>query len=121
MKNSKISEINALAREGHEINEVIAMVKPLYRRLDEITLELIALGIESETTDAFKIVIIDNYSDKNTTFKVAAFKRFDVRIEELRPTIATLRKRLKKDVIKKVRVKTGKPGAKKKIDPFKVR
>lgn len=121
-KNAKILElINALAKEGHEINEVMAMIKPLFRRLDEITLELIELGITSEVTDSYKINVLDNYSDKNTNFKVAAFKRFDLRIEELTPTISSLRKRLKKDVIKKVRVKTGKPTVKKKIDPFKVR
>ncbi len=114
----KKSELKQKIEEALEISEVLALVKPLYARFDAITLDFIAAGISNQVVDGYKINIIDNYADRNTTFKVASFKHYDLKIEKMFATLRDMQTTVRKKTAKKVRKAVkDKPT----IDPFRVR
>lgn len=115
MARMKKSELKEKIEEALEISEVLAMIKPLYARFDALTLDFIAAGITNQIIDGYKINIIDNYADRNTTFKVASFKHFDLKIEKMFATLNDMQTTVSKKTAKKVRKAVK---AKPLIDPF---
>lgn len=74
MKKLSKKEITNLIIEHENIMATLDTVKPLYRRQDEITLLLIGQNIADSGW-----AVVDNYADKNTCFKLAAIKRFELK------------------------------------------
>jgi len=54
--------------------------KPLYAELDAIIVELSKKVKREYVVDGLKIEIVDNFETKNTCFRPAAVKRFDVKV-----------------------------------------
>jgi len=71
----KPAEIKKLVAEAKDVMTQLEAVKPLYRRLDELTLLLMGLDISG-----MGLAVVDNFADKNTVFKVAGVKRFDLKV-----------------------------------------
>src|SRR5271167_4313980 len=94
-----------LVQRAAEILDSLAIVKPLYRELDDITLALIGMDIFSIVYGDIQLTVVDNFSEKNTCFRVGRFKRFDVEIER------------KKDIFRISEPKEEKPREKPKAKP----
>lgn len=86
-----------------EIKNTLESVKPLYDELDELTGELGEVAEVNQTlatNDGRFVTLIDNFADKNTVFRPAAVKRFDVELltgEELAKKAEKLAKKAKKE------------------------
>lgn len=74
MKKLTKKQITELLVEAENIQASLATVKTLYTRLDEITENLI--GQELSNTG---FSIIDNFAEKNTVFRMAGVKRFELK------------------------------------------
>lgn len=72
-KDKKIAE---LAIEAKRVMEMLESAKPLYNRLDELT---IALKGNEEILPAYGLQMIDNYSEKNTVWRAHGIKRFELK------------------------------------------
>lgn len=55
--------------------------KALYDELDRLTLELQAEGFSHELLDGKVITLRDNFADKNTVFRVAGVKHYEIIVE----------------------------------------
>jgi hypothetical protein len=88
--------ISALVTRLIEIEGILEGCKPLYDEKDAISLQLNALvgaGPDKALFAGDKVVtVVDNFSEKNTQFRPAAFKRIEAKVEG----IETYTKRLKK-------------------------
>jgi hypothetical protein len=65
------------------VKDLLEGVKPLYDELDILTLELkdlVNVGETLSTEDKRFVTLIDNYSEKNTVFRVAAVRRYEVEL-----------------------------------------
>ncbi len=65
-----------------EITAQLAEVKPLYKELDELTITLKDTKKDSFQTKDYSLVLVDNFAGKNTNYRVAAVKRFELKIEK---------------------------------------
>lgn len=74
MKKLTKKEITKLVTELKEIKSKLEKVKPLYDRLDKITIELIGQDISG-----FGLAVIDNFKDKNCVFRPAAVRRYEIK------------------------------------------
>lgn len=63
-----------------EIHLDLEKVKPLYKELDEITLDLVKTGKTDFESLGIKCQIVDNFLDKNTCYRMAFVKRFELKI-----------------------------------------
>jgi len=58
--------------------------KALYEELDQLTLELKKLNFEAMTLNDMRIELVDNFAEgKNTVFRPAGVKRFEVEVETM--------------------------------------
>lgn len=74
MKKLTKRQITELLVEAENIQASLAAVKPLYARLDEITESLIGQELAGSGFS-----IIDNFAEKNTVFRMAGVKRFELK------------------------------------------
>ncbi len=84
---------NSATRLSEKINRVIEIQKELdkrkelYTELDRLTLELQQLGLtevkvrDTSTLEEIFVTIIDNFCERNTVFRPAGVKRFEVSLE----------------------------------------
>lgn len=63
-----------------EIRAELEANKPLYAELDAIVVELSKKVKREYVVGGFLIEIVDNFATKNTCFRPAAVKRFDVKV-----------------------------------------
>lgn len=96
-----------LIKRAITIKAQLEMVKPLYRELDEIVAALAASGFSSDMVDKRLVILVDNFEDRNTCFRIARVNRYELKEE------AVIR-RIDPSKIKAVKAKTKK-------DPFTVR
>ena len=96
-----MDDVSAKLQRVLEIKQTLDSVKPLYEELEQITLSLL--------TDAASIhgynhlqgfghvfTIVDNFQEKNTVYRPAAVKRFELKVETEEEYQASLEKALKK-------------------------
>ena len=62
------------------MNELDAR-KALYDELDRLTLELQTEGFSHELIDGKVITLRDNFAEKNTVFRVAGVKHYEIVVE----------------------------------------
>lgn len=78
MKNdSALKLVDRIAK----IKDLLDANKPLYEELDDLIMKLVKvvqIGETTQTEDERFVTLVDNFEDKNTCFKVAGVKRFDV-------------------------------------------
>lgn len=98
-----------LQRAMEVVNRIAAIktqleaVKPLYDELDELTAELSDVAEVNQTlatNDGRFMTLIDNFAEKNTVFRPAAVRRFDIELltqEELSKKAERLAKKAKKE------------------------
>jgi len=67
-------QIKRLAREAHAAMVAIEQVKPLYDRLDVITLKLLGKDLS-----AYGLQIVDNFAVDNKKFKGTYVARFELK------------------------------------------
>lgn len=85
------------------IKTQLEAVKPLYDELDELTAEMGEVAEVNQTlatNDGRFVTLVDNFADKNTVFRPAAVRRFDVELmtqEELTKKQEKLAKKAKKE------------------------
>ena len=79
MRRGNRLKIEKLARKAAKVMKELEGMKPLYTELDRLTAELIDLGMESVSLGKNKMVLIDNFSEKNTVFRPAAVRRFELK------------------------------------------
>ncbi len=70
-----------LIERALKIQQKLEENKPLYKELDEIVLNLASQGFSHDTLENLEIELVDNFADKNTCFKVAGVKRFDLKVK----------------------------------------
>lgn len=65
------------------IKAQLELQKPLYEELDNLTLELKAIvGVDAEVmANGSFVTVVDNFAEKNTVFRPAGVKHFDVSLE----------------------------------------
>jgi hypothetical protein len=80
---AKAKRIEKLAARAVEIEIATTALKQLYRELDDITMELIEMGISSALVGGYQITIADNFAEKNTAFRIARIKRFDLKVDKI--------------------------------------
>lgn len=68
-------KVEALVERAKEIQVYLDSVKPLYAELDEITVELAG----QRGLAKYGCIVVDNFATKNTSYKVAAVKRFELK------------------------------------------
>lgn len=85
-------------KEIIQIQKKLEKVKPLYGKLDALIMELKdTMPVNADLmVDGMFIRMVDNFSSKNTVFKVAGIKRFDVVIETAEERTKRLEKEQKK-------------------------
>lgn len=73
--------MNKLARVL-EIQRELDLRKALYAELDALVLELQTGGFSSADLEGMRLELVDNFADgKNTVFRPAGVKRFEIKIE----------------------------------------
>lgn len=72
-----------------DLQKELDLRKALYAELDALVLELQADGFKSVDLEGFRIDLIDNFAERNTVFRPAGVKRFEIKVEALE----TIRKR----------------------------
>ena len=77
-KNTKTAA--SLAREAIKIIETLNSVKPLYKQLDELTMQL--CQAKEEDLQEYGLVLQDNFKEKNTVFRPTGVKRFELKLVE---------------------------------------
>jgi hypothetical protein len=78
--NRAVEIVNRIAA----IKTQLEAAKPLYDELDELTGELGEVAEVNQTlstNDSRFITLVDNFADKNTVFRPAAVRRFDIILE----------------------------------------
>lgn len=70
-----------LIERALKIQQKLEENKPLYQELDEIVLKLANDGFTHDTIDNVEVELVDNFATKNTCFKVAGVKRYDLKIK----------------------------------------
>lgn len=70
-----------LIKRAIVIKAQLEQIKPLYRELDEIVAVLAAAGFSSGIIDKRLVILVDNFEDKNTCFRVARVNRYELREE----------------------------------------
>lgn len=81
--NSVEVQIFELAERALELKTLINATKKFYEELDSITLllkELQGVGAEIQVND-FTLKVVDNFESKNTVFRPAGVKRFELDIK----------------------------------------
>jgi len=68
-----------------EIESALGLMKKLYEEKEQLTLQLKELvGTEQEVVVGDMIIkVVDNFAEKNTVFKAAAVKRYDLEVDSL--------------------------------------
>jgi hypothetical protein len=70
-----------LIERALKIQQSLEQNKPLYQELDEIVLKLANEGFTSDKFENVEVEIVDNFASKNTCFKVAGVKRFELKVK----------------------------------------
>ena len=95
-KPSKTKIVQNLVARAAEISLILEDTRPLYRELDDITLKLIELEVFHAYADGLQMTLVDNFAEKNTGFRVARFKRYDIKVERTGIPMKELKTRVKK-------------------------
>jgi len=87
MKKANKSNIKSAAKQASlllqimELQDKLDEAKKLYSEMDRLTEQFKeAYGLEPQMLEGSRIELVDNFSSKNTMFKTAAFKRFELKI-----------------------------------------
>lgn len=64
-----------------EIQRELDIRKALYDELDMLTEQLVAEGFQAGGIDGSIITMVDNFADKNTVFRPAGVKRFELKVK----------------------------------------
>lgn len=89
-QNQKLNRVLGIVRE-------LEVRKELYAELDRLTLELQSEQFHSTTLNGMFIELVDNFADgKNTCFRPAGVKRFEMCVEDAEKHAAREAKRAKK-------------------------
>lgn len=79
------------------INAELEQRKALYAELDALVLELQAAGFKSADLEGMRLELVDNFADgKNTVFRPAGVKRFEIDIEPVEKALKREAKNAKK-------------------------
>jgi hypothetical protein len=81
-KPTKSKEIETLLEEALELEAILEGVKETYRKRDEVTAKLIELGFDQAFANGYLFTIVDNFAKQNTTFRVARFARYELKLEQ---------------------------------------
>jgi hypothetical protein len=77
-----------------DIQKELDLRKALYAELDALVLELQAGGFRSADLEGMRLELVDNFAEgKNTVFRPAGVKRFEIEIE---PVEKALKREAKK-------------------------
>lgn len=78
MKKQKVNkkQIEQLAKRAAQVLAQLDEMKPLYNELDKLTEQLVKLNGVGCIGD---LVLIDNFSAKNTVFKTTSVKRYELK------------------------------------------
>ncbi len=66
-----------------DITAELEVRKALYTELDALVLELQAEGFKQTDLEGFRVELVDNFLEKNTVFRPAGVKRFEINVEPL--------------------------------------
>lgn len=78
------AQLKRLIARARHIQDVLEQVKPLYTELDEITWQL-ALG-QHPNLEQFGVILKDNFSKKNVSWKATGIRRFELIVSNSRLT-----------------------------------
>lgn len=97
-QNNKIKE---KLGEVVRITEELERRKALYEELDNLTLELREAGFTAGDYDTgcgeiLSITLVDNFAEKNTQFRMAALRRYEIKVKPARAAGGTAGKKRKK-------------------------
>jgi hypothetical protein len=68
-------------RKVLELTEALEARKALYDELDKLTLELQSEGFVQALVDGNLITMQDNFSEKNVQWRMAAVRRYEIKIQ----------------------------------------
>lgn len=80
------SKLQRLVERSIEVYEQLEACKPLYKELDALTHEiahLVSGGAREFQHRGMKVKVVDNFSEKNTVFRPAAVRRFELSFEPI--------------------------------------
>lgn len=70
-----------LIERALKIQQELEHNKPLYKEMDEIIIQLAREGFTGADLGNIQVELVDNFEEKNTCFKVAGVKRFDLKVK----------------------------------------
>lgn len=76
---------NVKLRRVLDIQRELDLRKELYEELDRLALELLKDGFQSAQLDGFMLTLVDNFREKNTVFRTAGVKQYEIRVKKLKP------------------------------------
>lgn len=65
-----------------EINEELELRKKLYEEYDKVVEELRKTGFKNAEFQDLIFELVDNFEEKNTAWRMAAIKRFELKIKK---------------------------------------
>lgn len=68
-----------------EVHKELEARKVFYEEYDKLVAELRAEGFTHEILEGFDMTLVDNFADKNTVFRPAGVKRFEITIKAQKP------------------------------------
>lgn len=68
--------------EALRLQAEIEQAKKLYEELDRLVLELQAAGFERAKHHGLDIELVDNFAETNVAFRMAAVKRFELKVRK---------------------------------------
>lgn len=83
VNNGITHSVESIINRIEEVKSEIEKMSSLYEELDKLTMQLngsVAVGEELLTKNGNTIILKDNFQDKNTVFRPAAVKRFEVEL-----------------------------------------
>ena len=87
------SQAKKIIRRAIELTKQVEDLKSIYRELDEIIGVMIEHKIKAGVDEGNVIRLVDNFTQKNTTFKSTAFRRYDLKLERAREVFSVRRSR----------------------------
>lgn len=76
-------DIQAKLARVLDIQKELDLRKELYAELDDLILQLKAGGFTQADLEGQRIELVDNFDEKNTVFRPAGVKRFEITVEPL--------------------------------------
>lgn len=76
----KKTHVFALVRRAIRLHRQIEELKDTYKKMDAVTEKLVEMGFKTAVEGRYEVMLVDNFAEKNTSFKAVGIRRFELKI-----------------------------------------